>query len=91
MEDGIMFFICIIEMRMLCWMSSETRRDKIRNDNIREGVGVAPMVEKTVEVRLRWFGHVGRRSEDFVIRVDKMENIQITRGKGRFRKTIRKI
>jgi hypothetical protein len=34
-------------------MSSETGRGKIINDNIIEGVGVAPIVEKMVEDRLR--------------------------------------
>jgi len=42
-------------------MFSKTRRGKIRNDNISERVGVAPIVEKMVETRLRWFGHVERR------------------------------
>ena len=35
-------------------MSGKTRRDRIRNDTIRERVGVAPIVEKMVENRLRW-------------------------------------
>ena len=41
----------------------KTRQDKIRNGAIRERVGVAPIVEKMVENRLRWFGHVERRPE----------------------------
>ena len=36
-----------------------------------------------VETRLRWFGNVERRL------VDQMEGSQITRGRGRPRKTIR--
>jgi len=39
----------------------------IRNDNIRERVGVAPVVEKMVENRLTCFGHVERRPVDFVV------------------------
>ena len=46
-------------------MCGKTRRDKIRNDTIRESVGVAPIVEKMVGNRLRWFGHVERRHVDF--------------------------
>ena len=48
-------------MGMLRWMCGHTRKDKIRNDHIREWVGVAPITEKLVENRLRWFGHVQRR------------------------------
>jgi len=46
----------------------------IRNDNIRERVGVVPIVKEMVETRLRWFEHVERRLVDFVVRgVDQME------------------
>jgi hypothetical protein len=31
---------------MLCWMCGKTRQDSIRNDNIRERVGVTRIVEK---------------------------------------------
>jgi len=58
--------------------------DRIRNDHIRERErewGVAPIVEKMVENRLRWFGHVERRPVDSVVRVDQMEDSQITRVK----------
>jgi len=38
-------------------------------------VGVAPIVEKKVENRLRWFGHVERRPIDYVVRrTDQMED-----------------
>jgi len=40
--------------------------------------------------RLRWFRHVERRHANSVVRrVDQMEGSQITRGRGRPRKTIR--
>jgi hypothetical protein len=45
--------VSVVEMRMLRWMSGKTRHDRIRNDTIRERVGVAPIVEKLVENRLR--------------------------------------
>jgi len=41
---------------MLRWWCGKTRWDRIRNDDIREIVQVAPIVEKMVETRLMWFG-----------------------------------
>ncbi|KAM7490942.1 hypothetical protein LguiA_033863 [Lonicera macranthoides] len=81
--------LSVAEMRMLRWMSGKTRKDKIRNVTIREGVGVAPITEKMVESRLRWFGHVWRRPVDAMVRrVDHMEGSLVVRGRGRPRKTI---
>jgi len=56
------------------------------NENIRER---RPRVEKMMENRLRWFGHIERRPKDFVVRrVDQMEESQTSRGRGRPRKII---
>jgi len=55
-----------------------------------ERVGVASIVEKMMETRFKWFGHVERRPVNSILmRVDHMERSQITRGGGRPRKTIR--
>jgi len=55
-----------------------------------ERVGVAPIVEKLVENRLRWFKHVERRPVDAVVRrVDQIEKSHVKRGRGRPKKTIR--
>jgi len=64
----------------------KTRQDRIRNDNIRARDWVAPIVEKMVESRLSWFGHVERKHLDFVVRrLDQVEGsqTQITRTTGR--------
>jgi hypothetical protein len=52
--------LSVAEMRMVRWICGHTRRDRIRNDDIRERLGVAP-VEKLVQHRLIWFGHMQRR------------------------------
>jgi hypothetical protein len=53
----------------------------LERERERERVGVAPIVEKMVENRLRWFGHVERRLVDAVVRrVDQMEESQFRRG-----------
>jgi hypothetical protein len=53
--------ISVVEMHMLCWFCGHTRRDQIRNDNICDKLGVAPIKEKIVQHGLRWFEHVERR------------------------------
>ncbi|KAF3664671.1 putative DNA-directed RNA polymerase IV subunit 1-like isoform X2 [Capsicum annuum] len=54
----------VVEMRMLFWMCGFTRADKVRNEIIREKVGVVSVKDKMQEVRLRWFSHVMRRGTD---------------------------
>ncbi|KAF3683290.1 Myosin-3 [Capsicum annuum] len=42
--------------------------DRVRNETIREKVGVASVEDKMREVRLRWFGHVMRKGTDAPVR-----------------------
>jgi hypothetical protein len=56
--EGDMSILSITEMRMLQWIFCHTRRDRVRNDNIRKRLGVAPVEEKLVQHHLRWFGHI---------------------------------
>ncbi|WMV15870.1 hypothetical protein MTR67_009255 [Solanum verrucosum] len=51
----------VTEMRMLRWICGHTRRDKIRNEDIRDKVGVNFVVDKMSEAKLRLLGHVKRR------------------------------
>ena len=53
---------------MLRWICGPTRRDRIRNDGIRDRLGVASIEEKLVQHRLRWFGHVQRRPPEAPVR-----------------------
>ena len=45
-------------MRMLGWMCGKNRKDIIRNANIRDMIGFAPIDDKLKENRLRWFGYI---------------------------------
>ncbi|RCV31151.1 hypothetical protein SETIT_6G153900v2, partial [Setaria italica] len=56
--------ISVAEMRMLHWICGHTRRDRVRNEDIRDRLGVAPIEEKLIQHRLRWFGHVQQRPPD---------------------------
>src|SRR4051812_20689999 len=79
-------------MRILGWMCGKTQHDKIRNENIRDCAEVTPIVEKMMENRLRWFGHVEIILVDSVVRrVDQKERRQTIRGRGRPRKTISEV
>ena len=74
----------VAEMRMLRWMCGHTRKDRVRNDDIRDRVGVAPIEEKLVQHRLRWFGHIQRRPPEAPVhsgRLKRAENVK--RGRGR--------
>jgi hypothetical protein len=44
-------------MHMLQWICDHTRRDRVRNNDIREKLGVTPVEEKLVQHRLIWFRH----------------------------------
>jgi hypothetical protein len=55
--------LSVAEMRMLRWICGHTRRDRVRNDDICERLGVAPVEEKLMEHHLRWFGHIQRRHQ----------------------------
>ncbi|VFQ69260.1 unnamed protein product [Cuscuta campestris] len=80
--------VSVAEMKMLCWMSSHRRMDRITNEDMRDKVGEAHIVEKLVETRVRWFGHVERRPiEHPVRRVDQMVNRHVAGGRGRPKRT----
>ena len=51
---------------------------------IRERVGVAPLEDNLREIRLRWFGHVKRRSASAPVRrCEALDLLQYRRGRGR--------
>ena len=64
----------VAEMKMLRFAMGVTRKDKIRNENIRSTVKVEQLGMKMREGRLRWYGHVMRRDQEYVgRRVMEME------------------
>ena len=65
----------VAEMKMLRFAMGVTRQDKIRNENIRSTVEVERLGMKMREGRLRWYGHVMRRDQEYVGR--KMMKIEL--------------
>ncbi|CAH9125827.1 unnamed protein product [Cuscuta epithymum] len=73
---------------MLRWMCEHTRKDRVRNETIRQRVGVAPIEDKMRKLRLRWFGHVYRRPGDASVRRVEMCGEEAgKRGRGRPKQT----
>ena len=60
-------------------MCGKTKVDKVRNENIRSLIRVAPIKNKMRKNRLRWFGHIGRRPMDAHVR--RVEKIDIEQDK----------
>ena len=54
------------KMRMLRWMSGVTKMDRIRNERIRGTTKVGEISKKVQESRLKWYGHVLRREDEYV-------------------------
>ena len=64
----------VAEMRILRWMSGVTKLDNIRNERIRRITKVGEISKKVQESRLKWYGHVLRREDEYVgKRVMRME------------------
>jgi len=56
----------VAEMRMWRWTCGVTRRDQVKNKDIREKMAVTNIGVLCRRARLRWFGHVKRREESYV-------------------------
>ncbi|XP_070017332.1 uncharacterized protein [Nicotiana sylvestris] len=76
----------VADIRMLRWMCGHTRMDRIRNRYSREG-GCGPHRGQYGEARLRWFGHIQRRSTDAPVRrCERLAVVGTRRGRGRPKK-----
>ena len=56
------------EIKMLRFVMGMTRKDKVRSEYIRGAVKVERVGMKMREGRMRWYGHVMRRDQDYVER-----------------------
>ena len=56
----------VTELKMVRWALGVTRKDKIRNEYVRGTAKIAKLGDKLWNARLRWYGHVKRREEDYV-------------------------
>ena len=52
------------EMRVLRTVKGVTRRDRVRNPDIRRELRVEPLLEEIERIQLRWYGHVMRMTDN---------------------------
>ena len=50
------------------WMSGVAKLDRIRNERIRGTTKVGEISKKVRENRLKWYGHVLRREDEYVVK-----------------------
>ena len=71
------------EITTLIWMCGVTKMDRARSERIRGTTKVGGISKQVQEMRLKWYGHVMRRDEEYVgERMMKMDVDVMTR-KGR--------
>ena len=76
----------VAEMKMLLWICGVTSLDKIRNEQIRGSTKVGEISKKVQERRMRWYGHVMRRDEEYVGKRVMGIEVQGSRRRGRPKK-----
>jgi hypothetical protein len=69
---------------MLRWICGHTRKNRIRNEVIRDKLVVAPTDKKIIQYRLRWFEHIQRRPPEASVKSGILKSMEETRrGRGR--------
>ena len=69
---------------MLRWICGHTRMNRVWNDDIRDRLDIAPIEEKLVQHRLRWFGHIQRRPPEAPVHCGVLSQANnMRRGRGR--------
>ena len=56
----------VAELKMVRWALGVTRKDKVKNEYMRGTAKIEKLEDKLWNARLRWYGHVKRREEDYV-------------------------
>ena len=76
--------LSVAEIRMLRWVCGYTRMERVRNNDIRDRLGVASIEEKLVQHRLRWLGHVQRRPLETLVHCGVLRQANnMRRGRGK--------
>ncbi|XP_031341011.1 uncharacterized protein LOC116169125 [Photinus pyralis] len=77
----------VMEMKFLRRIKGITRYDRIRNDTIREELGVETVIQTIETQQLRWFGHLNRMDDNIPVKRIWEAKGQGRRGRGRPKRT----
>ena len=80
-----------VEMKYLRRVKEITRRDRIRNDRIREELEINSISDFIEQRQLSWWGHLQRLRDDIPVKRKWETKVQATKRKGRPRETWDKI
>ena len=72
---------------MMRWMCGVSLRDKVRSEELLHRLGVDGVTDIVRRGRLRWFGHVERKSEDDWVSACRELVVDGAKGRGRGKKT----
>ena len=72
----------VAELKMLRFLLGVTRMNKIKIEYIQGTAHMKCFGDKTREARLRWFGHVKRREEEYIGRKVPAMELPGKRGRG---------
>ncbi|KAJ4445432.1 hypothetical protein ANN_07237 [Periplaneta americana] len=76
--------ITAVEMKYLRRMMGNTKKDRIRNEQIREEAKQdKPLINKIEEKQLKWFGHANRMTEEREVKQVMEMRVEERRGRGR--------
>jgi len=78
------------EMRMVRWMCSVKQKDRLPSKELRERLGVDDIALILQQNRLRWYGHVLRKDDDWVKRCMEYE-VEGSRPRGRPKRTRKEV
>ena len=73
----------VAEIRMLRWMSGVITLERIRNERIRGTTKVGELSKKVQGSRLKWYGHVSRREQEYMGKRVMVIEVRGKRRKGR--------
>ena len=79
------------EMRMVRWMCGVSLRERKKNAELRQMIGIEDVGAVVKRSRLRWLGHVLRKDEDEWVRKSMLLEVEGKRGRGRPKMTWMKL